>query len=421
MSHILLDITDSQITLTSGSTVIASPGAALASSDGRLVFGHVVLEELKRRPLETRTDFWSQLSTVSLTSEFAGARHSADLVYEHLKFIFNEAEREMGEITHLSVIAPSSLSQAQLELLLGIMNALGKTPASILDRALLHQHATGKAGVHLDLQWRQLIVTEVSLDQGQLTVGKSTSIPGLGYLDLLEQCLEYCADMCVEQTRFDPRRSAEAEQNLFNAIPGAFETLKHAEEAALSVNGYEFKIARSGLTFIGTQVMTAVESAPGALNVDGLLANLPGIQFDYAADPQSLTNASDHILSARGTDAPLSRISSTNAPSQEVDDVSESPELRESTHRPDASNEPPLHSTVPTHILINSQAYSITNQSPESQAFGLIAGPDRVYVSDAFRNRVNVLSTQSSHEQLYAGCRLYRDDGFEALLIRVES
>ena len=46
MSHILLDITDSQITLTPGSTVIASPGAALASSDGRLVFGHVVLEEL---------------------------------------------------------------------------------------------------------------------------------------------------------------------------------------------------------------------------------------------------------------------------------------------------------------------------------------------------------------------------------------
>jgi hypothetical protein len=306
----------------------------------------VVLEELKRRPLETRTDFWSQLSTVSLTSEFAGARHSADLVYEHLKFIFNEAEREMGEITHLSVIAPSSLSQAQLELLLGIMNALGKTPASILDRALLHQHATGKAGVHLDLQWRQLIVTEVNLDQGQLTVGKSTSMPGLGYLDLLEQCLEYCADMCVEQTRFDPRRSAEAEQNLFNAIPGAFETLKHAEEAALSVNGYEFKIARSGLTFIGTQVMKAVESAPGALSVDGLLANLPGIRFDYAADLQSLTKASDHILSTRGTDAPLSRISSTNAPSQEVD-VSESPELRESTHRPDASNEPTLDSTVP--------------------------------------------------------------------------
>ena len=335
MSHILLDITDSQIALTSGSRLIESPGAALATSEGRLVFGHAVLEELKRRPLETRADFWSQLSTVSLTSEFAGARHSADLVYEHLKFIFNEAEREMGEITHLSVIAPSSLSQAQLELLLGIMNALGKTPASILDRALLHQHATGQAGVHLDLQWRQLIVTEVDLDQGQLTVGKSTSLPGLGYLDLLEQCLEYCADMCVEQTRFDPRRSAEAEQNLFNAIPGAFETIKHAEEAALSVNGYEFKIARSGLAFIGTQVMTAVESAPGALSVDALLANLQGIRFDGAADLESITKASDHILSTRGTDAPLSRINSINAPLNGMD-VSEPPELMESTPSPDA-------------------------------------------------------------------------------------
>ena len=61
MSHILLDITDSQIALTSGSPVIESPGAELATSDGQLVFGHAALEELKRRPLETRADFWSRL------------------------------------------------------------------------------------------------------------------------------------------------------------------------------------------------------------------------------------------------------------------------------------------------------------------------------------------------------------------------
>ena len=166
--------------------------------------------------------------------------------------------------------------------------------------------------------------------------------------------------------------------------------------------------------------MTAVENAPGALSVDGLLANLPGIRFDGAAYLESLTKASYHILSTRGTDSPLSRINSINAPLKGVD-VSEPPELRESTRSPDAGTESTLDATVPTHILINSQAYSIINQSPESQAFGLIASPDRVHVSDAFRNRVNVLSTQSSHEQLHAGCRLYRDDGFEALLIRVES
>ena len=74
----------------------------------------------------------------------------------------------------------------------------------------------------------------------------------------------------------------------------------------------------------------------------------------------------------------------------------------------------------PTHILINSRAYSIANQSAEAQGFGLIIEGDTVKVAEDFRSQVNVLSTESSHDQLCAGCRLYRNDGTEALLIRVE-
>jgi hypothetical protein len=43
-----------------------------------------------------------------------------------------------------------------------------------------------------------------------------------------------------------------------------------------------------------------------------------------------------------------------------------------------------------------------------------------VKVAADFRNQVNVLSTESSFDRLQAGCRLYRNDGTEALLIRVE-
>ena len=75
MSRFFLDITDSQIALIAGNAVIHSPGAALSgassgigsgvSSDGSsLTFGQAVFETLKRRPLETRTDFWAQLSTI---------------------------------------------------------------------------------------------------------------------------------------------------------------------------------------------------------------------------------------------------------------------------------------------------------------------------------------------------------------------
>ena len=180
MSRTFLDITDSQIALIAGSSIIQSPGAALAdgaSGGASLAFGQAVFETLKRRPLETRTDFWAQLSTAPLNAEFAGARHSADLVYEHLKFLFAEAERQAGPIDDLVIIAPSNLNQTQLELLLGILNAVGKPPSSILDRALVHQHVIGKAGVHLDLQWRQMVATEISLEDDQLIVGKSSTLP----------------------------------------------------------------------------------------------------------------------------------------------------------------------------------------------------------------------------------------------------
>ena len=431
MSRTFLDITDSQIALIAGSSIIQSPGAALADGGlggASLAFGQAVFETLKRRPLETRTDFWAQLSTSPLNAEFAGARHSADLVYEHLKFLFAEAERQDGPINDLVIIAPSNLNQTQLELLLGILNAVGKSPSAILDRALVHQHVIGKAGIHLDLQWRQMVATEISLEGDQLIVGKSSTLPGNGYLDLLEQCLEHCADMCVEQTRFDPRRSADAEQLLFNAIPNALATLTRSEEASLSVSGYDFKVSRTGLEFVGKRLMAAVEGASGAVSVDELLAGLPGVLFDSTASQLTLAEAAERILNTRTPDAELSRISrakvehpqeAENPPSEaNVEDVSKEPE---ETSRTDNSNAAPASDFAgPTHILINSRAYSIANQSAEAQGFGLIVEDDRVRVAEDFRSQVNVLSTESSHDQLHAGCRLYRNDGTEALLIRVE-
>lgn len=431
MSRFYLDITDSQIALIAGSSIIQSPGAALANGstgEASLAFGKVVFETLKRRPLETRTDFWAQLSTAPLNAEFAGARHSADLVYEHLKFLFAEAERQAGSIDDLVIIAPSNLNQTQLELLLGILNAVGKPPSAILDRALIHQHVVGKGGIHLDLQWRQMVATEISLEDDQLIVGKSSTLPGNGYLDLLEQCLEHCADMCVEQTRFDPRRSADAEQLLFNAIPDALATLTHSEEASLSVSGYDFKISRTGLEFVGKRLMAAIEGASGAVSVDGLLAGLPGAVFDSTASLTTLAEAAEQILGSRAADAELSRISHTKvkdpqkaenpSPEANVGEVSREPEETARTEKSIAS--PAANVAGPTHILINSRAYSIANQSTEAKGFGLITEGDQVQVAEDFRSQVNVLSTESSHDQLHVGCRLYRNDGTEALLIRVE-
>lgn len=431
MSRVFLDITDSQIALVASSSIIQSPGAVLASgspSEASLIFGEAALRTLKRRPLETRTDFWAQLSIAPLNAEFAGARHSADLVYEHLKSLFAEAERQADPMNDLVIIAPSNLNQAQLELLLGILNAVDKLPSAILDRALVHQHVIGKAGVHLDLQWRQMVATKITLEDGQLVVGKSSTLPGNGYLDLLEQCLEHFADMCVEQTRFDPRRSAEAEQLLFNMIPDALGVLTHSEETSLTVSGYDFKVSRAALAFVGKRLMTAVDGASGAVSVDGLFAGLPGVRFDSTASQTTLAQAAQLILNNRPPDEELSRISRVKVKQREEaeslspeTDVTAASKTPEATARANNSTLRPAEgSAEPTHILINSRAYSIVKQSTEAQEFGLMVAGNTVQVAENFRNQVNVLSTESSYDRLHAGCRLYRNDGTEALLIRVE-
>jgi hypothetical protein len=172
--------------------------------------------------------------------------------------------------------------------------------------------------------------------------------------------------------------------------------------------------------------MAAVDSASGAVTVDGLLAGLPGLRFDSTASQTTLAEAAEQILSSRGADEKLSRISrAALRHSGEITHESADTEAKTTSKEPIVASQADSSSRTadfagPTHILINSQAYSIVNQSPESQGFGLVIEDGGVKVAADFRNQVNVLSTESSFDLLQAGCRLYRNDGTEALLIRVE-
>jgi hypothetical protein len=172
--------------------------------------------------------------------------------------------------------------------------------------------------------------------------------------------------------------------------------------------------------------MAAVDSASGTVTVDGLLAGLPGLRFDSTASQTTLAEAAEQILSTRGADEKLSRISrSALRHSGEITHESAITEAKTTPKEPMTaekadSSSPAADFAGPTHILINSRAYSIINQSPESQGFGLMIEDGRVRVAEDSRSQINVLSTESTYDQLHAGCRLYRNDGTEALLIRVE-
>ena len=304
MSRAFLDLTDASLTLSAGQQVVRSPGIVLSQADDFL-FGDAAFAQLKRRPLDVRTDMLSQLATTPLGNTFGNARHTADLVYEHLKGLFESGDG----VNSLCLIAPGNLEQPQLELLLGILGALGVNPSAVVDRALLAHPAELGSGLNLNLQWRQLLVSEVTVDANLCQVDKITAVPGLGYLDLLELCLEECADACVDQTRFDPRRSAESEQTLLDALPGVLAALKDRPEVSVELGTTSFKVSRSRLEKAGQKIASAISAKTGALSIDESLSVFPGIAFDAVASIDSLTAAAEDVLLDHSDDQPLTRIS----------------------------------------------------------------------------------------------------------------
>ena len=369
----------------------------------------------------------SQLATTPLGNTFGNARHTADLVYEHLKGLFESG----NGVNNLCLIAPGNLEQPQLELLLGILSSLGVDPSAVVDRALLAHPAELGSGLNLNLQWRQLVVSEVTVDANLCQVDKVTALPGLGYLDLLELCLEECADACVDQTRFDPRRSAESEQTLLDALPGVLAALKDRPEVSVELGTTSFKVSRSRLEKAGQKIASAINAKAGPLSIDESLSVFPGIAFDAVASIDSLTTAGEDLLFDHSDDQPLTRISkrrtaSAVTPADEPADTSSSSDAMSTPAASDEISKAPapvsaLQDNHPTHILVDAVAHRITETDAQGLGFGVIERDGVPCIDEALRERINVLSVSGSHDRLTVGSRLYRNDGKEAVLIIVES
>ena len=426
MSRAFLDLTDASLTLNSGQQTFRSPGIVLSQADD-FVFGNAAFAQLKRRPLDVRTDMLSQLATTPLGNTFGNARHTGDLVYEHLKGLFETSDG----VNNLCLITPGNLEQAQLELLLGILGSLGVNPSAVIDRALLAHPAELGSGLNLNLQWRQLVVSEVTVNANLCQVEKITAVPGLGYLDLLELCLEECADACVDQTRFDPRRSAESEQTLLDALPGVLAALRDRPEVSVELGATSFKVSRSRLEKAGQKIAPAINAKAGALSIDESLSVFPGITFDAVASIDSLTAAAEDLLLDHSNDQPLTRISnrrtaSAVTPADKSVDTSAS---GDAMIAPAASDEidktmvtaSSVQGAQPTHVLIDAVAHRIVDTDEQGLGFGVIKRDGVTCIDEALRDRINVLSVSGSHDRLTVGSRLYRNDGKEAMLIIVES
>lgn len=421
----ILDINDAQLALATNEGLETSSGIALLSGGGYR-FGSDAALELRRKPLETRTDYWASLNTQSLSSSFGTARHSADLVYAHLKDLLEST----GDLDDLVIVTPANVSDQQLSLLLGILQSLAVDISAVVDRSLIATHSGSEHSVHIETQWRQALIVQIVESEGERSVRETKPLPGLGLLDLHEQILERCADRCVEQTRFDPRRSAESEQQLWNALPNLLGALKATAEHSVSLGQYQFTVSQDDITPIGRALMTEIDRVVASTDrwIDEPLLMIPGVDAQNpAVTTTTLANAAREIVDQLpSNDKGLIRIASLAASTAKsrgiADTASQSdPEpARETadTAATETPNDEPADADLPTHLLIGHRAVALA--SDEAVAFGVEQLADGAVISLSMRDRIKVLSLRGSYEQLYSGCRLYRDDGVEAMLIHIE-
>lgn len=278
----ILDCRDTQISLWQEGAALHSPGVVMLEGS-EYQFGQAALEQSRLRPRDSNSRFWWQLSTQPLKPALGAARHTADLVHSHLRHIHAAA----GAPAELVLAVPESMPKEQLSLLLGVAQASDFVVSGLVSRSVLiasHHPTLAQSGqaIHLETQLNQTIINELMVENGKLRVVRSTPLPACGLLALQERCVSAIASAFIQQTRFDPRRSASSEQELYNKLPTILATLRERGEASVDIDGHRSRVTASALASASERLLKGLEQSRSANNtpilMDAELCLLPGLE-----------------------------------------------------------------------------------------------------------------------------------------------
>ncbi len=112
---------------------------------------------------------------------------------------------------------------------------------------------------------------------------QTTPLPGCGLLQLQERLIELIAADFVRQTRFDPRRKADSEQQLYDVLPSVLQSLINNPETNVEVMGYRARVNRAQLRSACDLLFSSVTDTMGVLRpqdqiiIDPIAGLLPGL------------------------------------------------------------------------------------------------------------------------------------------------
>lgn len=210
----VLDLNDWELSLYRGSELeVQAPGFALVEAKS-LLFGEQAVLQHRRSPLSSHSGYWHRLDASPVRSRSRNVRTSADLVFNQLKFLIASGTAEGQDVV---IAVPSHYSKDQLAVLLGIVEQSPIVPLGLVDTQVA-SGSTSPGDFVLDVSLHQMTITRLAINEGTVKRLTVESVPESGLLPILDTWLTRIADEFVRETRFDPLRIADTEQQLWSHL-----------------------------------------------------------------------------------------------------------------------------------------------------------------------------------------------------------
>ena len=217
MAIFALDLNDTELRLFRDLEVAArSPGFAVVMQS-QLLLGDAARSQFRLHPREANNQFWHRLNMDPLETRGPNVANHADLVYRHLKQLLDEAAFAADDELILAVAGTTT--NDQLGLLLGVGQELSIPITGLVDAAVVASIANPvpSQSVHIDVSLHRSTLTMMEADT-ELSRRSTAEVAELGLSSLLDAWVNVTADRFVTDTRFDPLRIAETEQQLYDRI-----------------------------------------------------------------------------------------------------------------------------------------------------------------------------------------------------------
>jgi hypothetical protein len=263
-------------------------------------------------------------------------------------------------------------------------------------------------------------VTRFDSEGAQVVVSGSQALPGEGLLALQDRLATVIAGAFVAQTRFDPLRSADTEQALYDQLPDALTTLEQRGEAHVGINGYDARVTQEDLASIGaayTQALAPLLDAESALLLEAPLDRLPGLATGRA---QNSTDNSTLAATALQFMAQLEQ-SADNLTLQRR--VPRDPLTASSHSDPGHQSSAHAHHSDqrPSHWLSAGVARPLSTDALSNRGIALADKDQGLMLAGPVPHDLTVNGQPAAAEQvLRAGDVIADDLGFQAQLIVVE-